>query len=306
MLLTSATVAQLLRDLLTASYPQLMQQAQQPQHAPLVVQQPGAATLSEAGLKLVAAVLQKQHWLLSEVAAAAAGAAQPGSFGQECMHPELRSQLVGLLPCWLQAAQVLCACWTALPVGMPSPHSGSAAFCSAAAAAEAAFRLQPLLLQLAGVARAAAAAGGAAALHIEAGELLPALEDYHTACCWLAQEMVRALNTAQSKPPCLADACAVQAACQLSSCAAKRVWWSEQHLAQAASCGSSASDVSLAGAAMQGGQRSGSAAAGAAPRVSAAQAEWRRRYRAVMAFMPTVHLAVAAASARPIDERQQA
>ncbi len=219
-------------------------QPEQPEQPPL---QPAAWCLNVAAMHLASAVVQKQHWLLSEEAAALAGAGQPSSLVLSWVQPAERSKLALASSSWLRAGQALGEVLRASLLSLPLPRGSSATFCATAATVEAMLRMQPLFAQLAAAICAEAAAGSE--LESEAAGLLDAAGGWPSCCnlvlCWLE---VTLLPTPDAVPDCCRDASAVRAACQLASCAAKHAWWVVRHAAEASSSESSSSGLSQAAA----------------------------------------------------------
>ena len=281
---------------------QQQQQAQQAQQQQQQQQQAAAGGLGEPALQLAAAVLQKHHWLMSEMVAAAAGEAQAGGMGQCCIDLAVADVYV-YLRSWLRAADWLSNVLQEVPI-LPLHVSSGAAFCAGAAAAEAVLRLQPLPPQL----------NEALGLETEVPPLVSSCLQCRLVTRWLAGAVLPASDMA---PDCFADANAARAACQLASCAAKYAWWAMQQVAGLNSGSSSMSGSCGATTGTTGGGSSGSgssvAASGSAQAVVASSPSEDARKEAVdmprllalLAFTSAAHLAVVAASQHPEDERLQ-
>ena len=286
---------------------QQAQQAERAGQAQEEQQQPAALALSEGALQLVAAVMKKQHWVLSEMAAALVEPRQPSNLMHHWAQHSQDYSLANWLSSWLRAGQRLIIHLHPTTPGLPLQQGSDATFCAAAAAAEAMLRMQPLFAQLAGAICAAVPVGSETA-RMAAG--LPDEAAGWAACCMLVQRWlaVALLPDSDTVLDCCKDPSAVRAACQLASCAAKHAWWAVQHESKASSpCSSgsaqasSSGDPGCSGSSCAGGNdRSGTAMSELIARAACLSRLWAFRSLASAA-----RIAVVAAVQHPEDERAQ-
>ena len=271
---------------------QQAEQAQQHQQSQQT-QQPAAGGLGEPALQLAAAVLQKHHWLMSEMVAAAAGEAQAGGMGQCCINLSGANVYV-YLRSWLWAADWLSDVLQEVPI-LPLHVSSGAAFCAAAAAVEAVLRLQPLPPQL----------NEALGLAAELPPLVLRCVQCMAVMRWLADAVQ---PTPEAVPDCFADASAARAACQLASCAAKYAWWIMQQaagLTSGSGSGGSGGGSSASGSSVAASGSAQAAVASSPSEEARPEAADTPRLLALLAFTSAARLALVAASQHPEDERLQ-